>query len=65
MSDRGLFDKSGAAEYLSTSERRVDELRRAGDLTAVVDGREYKYRRADLDAYCDGLQEFEPGRRSA
>jgi succinate dehydrogenase/fumarate reductase flavoprotein subunit len=61
MPERGLYDKDAAAVYLSTSARRIDELRRAGDLVAAVDGREYKYRRRDLDAYCDGLKDFEPG----
>lgn len=61
---KGLYDKQSAADYLSTSERRVDELRRSGELVAVQDGREFKYRRADLDEYCGALPEFEP-RRSA
>ena len=50
-----LYDKSSAAEVLSTSERRVDELRRAGKLLAVQDGREWKYRADDLQAYADSL----------
>lgn len=62
---KGLFDKDAAAEFLSTSDRRVDDLRRAGLLTAVQDGREYKYRLADLEAYIEGLPVAEPGRRSA
>lgn len=52
----GLFSKEGAASYLATSTRRVDELRRAGKLLAVLDGREFKYTAADLDAYIDGLK---------
>jgi excisionase family DNA binding protein len=61
---KGLFDKDAAAAYLSTSDRRVDELRRAGLLTAVQDGREYKYRLTDLEEYIEGLPVWEP-RRSA
>lgn len=57
---KGLFNKDGAAEYLSTSDRRVDELRRAGLLTAVQDGREYKYRLIDLEEYIAGLPVWEP-----
>lgn len=57
---KGLFDKDGAAEFLSTSTRRVDELRRAGDLTAVQDGREYKYRLVDLEDYISSLPVWEP-----
>lgn len=51
----GILDKSGAAAYLSTSARRVDELRRAGRLLAVLDGREFKFRVADLDDYIESL----------
>jgi excisionase family DNA binding protein len=65
MPDRGLFDKDSAASYLSTSARRIDELRRAGELIAAIDGREYKFRRSDLDAYIEGLEDYEPARRSA
>jgi excisionase family DNA binding protein len=65
MPDRGLYDKDSAADYLSTSDRRIDELRRAGDLIAVRDGREFKYNREALDEYRLGLEEFEPGQRRA
>ncbi len=65
MSDRGLYDKSSAAVYLSTSERRVDELRRAGTLIAVQDGREYKYTRSALDDYIETLPTSEPTRRAS
>lgn len=51
-----LYDKSGAAEILSMSEDRVDRLRRAGKLIAVLDGREWKYRADDLQRYADSLQ---------
>lgn len=61
----GLFNREAAAVYISTSDRRVDELRRAGLLTSVQDGREWKYRRADLDAYIESLPEYEPGRRAS
>lgn len=52
----GLLSKEGAATYLATSTRRVDELRRAGQLLAVLDGREFKYLAADLDTYIAGLK---------
>lgn len=52
---RGLFDRDRAAEFLSTSARRVDELRRAGVLRAVRDGREFKFTSAALAEYIDGL----------
>lgn len=61
LTERGLYDRAAAAEYLSTSAYRVDGLRRAGTLPAVQDGREWKFRRADLDGYIDGLPHFQPG----
>jgi excisionase family DNA binding protein len=57
--ERLLYDKAAAAEMLSTSERRIDELRRAGHLTAVRDGREYKYRVADLEDYVASLPDWD------
>lgn len=53
---RILYDKTGAADMLSTSERRIDELRRAGLLVAVQDGREFKYTAAELQRYVDTLR---------
>ncbi len=58
---RLLYDAEGAAELLSTTKTRVDDLRRAGKLTAVQDGRQFKYSRDDLQSYVDGLPTFEPG----
>ena len=55
-----LYDKAAAAEALSTSERRIDELRRSGELNAVQDGREYKFTAAELQRYVDSLDEYEP-----
>lgn len=52
---RGLFDRDQAAEFLSTSARRVDELRRAGVLRAVRDGREFKFTSSALAAYIASL----------
>lgn len=55
VAQRGLFDRAQAAEFLSTSARRVDELRRAGVLRAVRDGREWKFTCSALAQYIDGL----------
>lgn len=55
MTGRLLYNKASAAEQLSTSVRRIDELRRAGRLIAVQDGREYKYTHAELQRYVDSL----------
>jgi hypothetical protein len=61
MTARILYDAESAAAVLSIkSKDRVDELRRSGDLIAVKDGREYKYRLADLQSYADSLPVFEP-----
>ena len=57
---RLLHNKTSAAEMLSTSERRIDELRRAGLLCAVIDGREFKFTAEELQRYVDGLDEYEP-----
>ena len=59
---RLLYDRNAAAEALSTSERRIDELRRAGVLTGVRDGREWKYTEDNLRRYIESLPEYEPGR---
>lgn len=64
MKDRLLYDKASAAEALSTSERRVDELRRAGLLVAVQDGREFKYTVTELQRYVDSLDASAPRRAS-
>ncbi|WP_301120334.1 helix-turn-helix domain-containing protein [Mycolicibacterium fortuitum] len=55
MVERLLYDKAAAAVALSTSVRRIDELRRAGRLIAVQDGREWKYTHAELQRYIDSL----------
>ncbi|MFN3007397.1 helix-turn-helix domain-containing protein [Mycolicibacterium wolinskyi] len=56
MPNRLLYDRDGAAEQLSTSPRRLDELRRSGLLIAVKDGREWKYTAEDLQRYVDSLK---------
>ncbi len=60
MMIRGLYDRDAAAEYLSTSPRHVDDLRRGGKLISVFEGGKNKFRREDLDRYIDSLE-----RRSA
>lgn len=52
---RGIKGREFAADYLDTSPRRVDELRKAGVLPSVRDGREWKFRISDLDAYIANL----------
>jgi excisionase family DNA binding protein len=61
MTARYLYSAEEAAELLSIkSKDRVDELRLSGKLLAVKDGREYKYRPDDLQAYADSLPTYEP-----
>lgn len=55
-----LYDKAGAAEQLSISERMVDDLRKSGELRSKKLGREYKFRHEDLAAYAESLDEYEP-----
>lgn len=58
-SSRVLYDRNGAAEQLSTSARRVDDLRRARLLLAVRDGREWKYTAVELRRYAESLPSSE------
>lgn len=54
---RGLYDRDSAAEYLSTSPRRIDELRRGGKLFAVFEGGKHKFPREELDRYIASLRQ--------
>lgn len=56
-----LYDAEGAAHLLSTTPKRVSELRRAGKLAAVLDGRKYQFKHDELCRYMDLLPEYEPG----
>jgi hypothetical protein len=60
MSIRKLYDAVGAAAELATTERRVHELRRAGLLNAVQDGRAYKFTAEAIQEYINSLPAFEP-----
>ncbi|OBK22517.1 helix-turn-helix domain-containing protein [Mycobacterium asiaticum] len=59
-----LYDTPAAAELLSTTERRIHELRRGGQLGAVVDGRKFKFTADELQRYIDRLPAYEPGAAS-
>jgi hypothetical protein len=52
---RILYDEKSASEMLSISQRHLADLRRAGKVLAVKEGRGWKYRRADLEAYAAAL----------
>jgi excisionase family DNA binding protein len=58
---RVLYDTDAAAELLSTSPRRIHELRRAGKLAAVSDGRKFKFAVDELQRYAASLPSYEPG----
>ncbi len=52
---RGLYDREGAAEYLSIGVTKFDELRKNGIIkTLLVDGMP-RFSRKDLDKYIDSL----------
>ncbi|OMC28875.1 helix-turn-helix domain-containing protein [Mycobacterium colombiense] len=57
---RLLYDTLSAARLLDTTERRIHELRRAGVLAAVMDGRKYKFTAEELRRYVDHLPPYEP-----
>lgn len=50
-----LYDEKAASEVLSISQRHLADLRRAGKVLAVKEGRGWKYRHADLESYAAGL----------
>lgn len=56
----GLQTRAQAAEYLSTSQRRLDELIRAGALAAVRDGSSVKIHTTELERYIAELPAYEP-----
>lgn len=60
-STRLLYDAEGAAELLSTTPKRISELRRAGVLGAVLDGKKYKFTADELQRYAERLPAYEPG----
>ncbi|AFS13633.1 MULTISPECIES: helix-turn-helix domain-containing protein [Mycobacterium avium complex (MAC)] len=60
MPDKLLYDHNAAAEQLSTTPRRIHELRRAGTLAAVQDGRSLKFTKQELERYAASLPAFEP-----
>lgn len=56
----GLRTRAQAAEYLGTSQRRLDELIRAGAINAVRDGSMVKIHVAELERYIADLPAYEP-----
>jgi excisionase family DNA binding protein len=60
MPDKLLYSHDSAAELLDTTARRVHELRRAGSLAAVQDGRSLKFTKQELERYAASLPAFEP-----
>ncbi len=56
----GLRSRSEAAEYLSMSMRRLDELIKSGALCAVRDGRSVKVSKVELERYIADLPAYEP-----
>lgn len=56
----GLRTRAEAAEFLRTSQRRLDELIRSGALAAVRDGRSVKILTTELERYVSDLPAYEP-----
>ena len=56
----GLHSRSEAADYLSMSMRRLDELIKAGTICAVRDGRSVKVSKVELERYISALPAYEP-----
>ena len=55
-----MNSRAEAAEYLSMSMRRLDELIKSGSLCAVRDGRSVKVSRVELERYISALPAYEP-----
>lgn len=55
-----LQNVTQAAQYLSTSRRRVMELLRSGELAGIRDGGRVKIRTSELDRYISALPAYEP-----
>ena len=58
--DNALRDRKEAAQYLSTSPRRLDSLIQAGLIAAVRDGGKTKITVRELDRYIADLPAYEP-----
>lgn len=57
---KALRTVAESGEYISTSRRRIWELLRSGQLTAVRDGGVVKIRTDELDRYIESLPAYEP-----
>ena len=60
MTETILLGKKDAAAALSMSTRRLDQLVAAGEIAAVRDGGQVKFRPAELKRYADELPAWEP-----
>ena len=53
MADSPLLDKAGAAEYLATTERHVQDLWDKRQIPAIKIGRKVRFHKDDLDRYIE------------
>lgn len=60
LTSSGLRTRAEAAQFLRTSQRRLDELIRSGALAAVRDGRSVKILTSELERYIADLPAYEP-----
>lgn len=56
----GLRTRAEAAQFLRTSQRRLDELIKSGAIAAVRDGRSVKILTSELERYIADLPSYEP-----
>ena len=57
-----LFDRERAADYLSVSPRKLDEIQAAGELIPKKHGSKRLYLRKDLEEFADRLPDWEARR---
>ena len=55
-----LLDRAGAAEYLATSERHVQELWATRRIPAIKVGRLVRFHRTDLDKFIESNRQGRP-----
>lgn len=60
LNSGGLRTRAEAAQYLRTSQRRLDELIKSGALAALRDGRSVKITTDELERYVRELPAYEP-----
>lgn len=63
MNDSPLLDRAGAAEYLATTERHIQDLWNRREIPAVKIGRKVRFHKDDLDRYIEARKRGLPATR--